>query len=52
MEEKIKNRLKQLRRQGTIDEHQFKTYMGQINSGNLEGCIKGMKRKKLIGGNG
>ena len=41
--------LKTLRRQGKITFQQYATYKGQVLSGNVEGCIKGLKRKKLIG---
>lgn len=32
-----------------INKHQYKTYKGQIESGNLDACIVGLQRKKLIG---
>ena len=40
--------LKQLKRENKITTQAYKTYMGQIISGNELACIKGMKRKKLI----
>ena len=40
--------LKQLKRENKITTQAYKTYIGQIRSGNEIACIKGMKRKKLI----
>lgn len=43
--------LKTLRRlyQGqVINKQQYKTYKGQVTSGNAVGCITGLKRKRLI----
>ena len=40
--------LKQLKREKVISYQAYKTYMGQIRSGNELACIKGMMRKKLI----
>ena len=40
--------LKKLKRENKITTQAYKTYMGQIKSGNELACIKGMKRKKLI----
>ena len=40
--------LKQLKHENKITTQAYKTYMGQIRSGNELACIKGMKRKKLI----
>ena len=40
--------LKQLKRENKITTQAYKTYIGQIRSGNELACIKGMKRKKLI----
>ena len=48
MEKKIKEILKQLLGTNQINYQQYRTYLGQIKSGNLEGCILGLKRKKLI----
>mgnify|MGYP003555551995 CR=1 FL=1 len=42
--------LKQLKRENKITTQAYKTYMGQISSGDEIACIKGigMKNKKLI----
>ena len=40
--------LKQLKRENKITTQAYKTYMGQISSGDEIACIKGMKKKKLI----
>lgn len=40
--------LKQLKHENKITTQAYKTYMGQIRSGNELACIKGMRRKKLI----
>ena len=40
--------LKQLKRENKITTQAYKTYIGQIRSGNEIACIKGMMRKKLI----
>ena len=40
--------LKKLKRENKITTQAYKTYMGQIRSGNELACIKGMMRKKLI----
>ena len=40
--------LKQLKRENKITTQAYKTYIGQIRSGNELACIKGMMRKKLI----
>lgn len=48
MEEKVKKKLEQLLKAGKIDQQAFRTYVGQIESGNIEGCLKGMRRKRLI----
>ncbi len=37
-----------LKKNKTITSQAYKTYMGQIRSGDEIACIKGMKRKKLI----
>ena len=31
-----------------INEQQYRTYKGQVLSGQLTACLKGLKRKKLI----
>ena len=40
--------LKSLRRNGRITWQQYSTYKGQVLSGNIDGCIKGLERKKMI----
>ena len=40
--------LTQLKRESKITTQAYKTYIGQIRSGNELACIKGMMRKKLI----
>ena len=40
--------LKELRKQHKITTQEFKTYKGQVLAGDEEGCLKGLKRKKLI----
>ena len=40
--------LKQLKREKAISYQAYRTYMGQISSGDEIACIKGMKNKKLI----
>ena len=40
--------LKKLKRENKITTQAYKTYMGQISSGDEIACIKGMKNKKLI----
>ena len=40
--------LKELKCENKITTQAYKTYMGQIRSGNELACIKGMMRKKLI----
>lgn len=40
--------LKGLKRDNKITTQQFKTFKGQVLSGNVEGCLKGLKRMKLI----
>ena len=41
--------LKSLLKENRINQQQFKTYRGQVLSGNVSACIVGMKRKHLIG---
>lgn len=48
MEKEVKEILKQLLETKKINYQQYRTYLGQIKSGNLEGCILGLKRKRLI----
>jgi hypothetical protein len=40
--------LKQLKADNKINIQEYKTYKGQVLSGNEEGCRKGLKRKGLI----
>ena len=40
--------LKELLEKNTINIQQYRTYKGQVLSGQLGACLKGMKRKKLI----
>ena len=40
--------LKRLEREKKITAQEYRTYMGQIRSGDEIACIKGMKNKKLI----
>lgn len=40
--------LKQLLKDGKITKQAFRTYKGQVLSGNEDACIVGLKRKKLI----
>ena len=42
------NLLKRLKREKKITAQEYRTYMGQISSGDEIACIKGMKNKKLI----
>ena len=40
--------LKTLKMGKKITLQQYRTYKGQVLSGNIEGCRKGLKRKGLI----
>lgn len=40
--------LKQLYKDKKINKQQYKTYKGQVLHDDVAGCIKGLKRKKLI----
>lgn len=40
--------LKSLLKENRINQQQFRTYRGQVLSGNVSACIVGMKRKHLI----
>ncbi len=40
--------LRQLYQDKTINKQQYRTYKGQVTSGNAVGCITGLKRKRLI----
>lgn len=42
------NLLKELYRTGKINKQQFRTYRGQVLSGNEQGCLVGLRRKGLI----
>lgn len=37
-----------LYKSGKINKQQFKTYRGQVFSGDEQGCLVGLRRKKLI----
>lgn len=37
-----------LKKQNKITKQQFRTYKGQILSGDIQGAIKGLERKQLI----
>lgn len=40
--------LKELKRDGKITIQQYRTFKGQVLSGNEAGCLKGLQRMKLI----
>ena len=40
--------LKELKRDGKITMQQYRTFKGQVLSGNEAGCLKGLQRMKLI----
>lgn len=40
--------LKELKRDRKITIQQFRTFKGQVLSGNEAGCLKGLQRMKLI----
>lgn len=40
--------LKDLKRDGKITIQQYRTFKGQVLSGNEAGCLKGLQRMKLI----
>ena len=42
------NILRKLKEQKKITQQEYKTYRGQIFSGDVKGCLVGLKRKKLI----
>lgn len=48
MKGKLLKLLEQLVKEGRIDRQAYRTYKGQVLSGNEEGCVKGLIRKKLI----
>ncbi len=41
-------KLKQLKKDKRITIQQYRTFKGQVLSGNEEGCLKGLRRMKLI----
>ena len=47
MKEVLKT-LKDLLREGKITKQAYRTYKGQVISGNIDGCLKGLQRKHLI----
>jgi len=40
--------LKTLLNNNRITKQQYRTYRGQVLSGNIDGCLKGLQRKHLI----
>ena len=40
--------LKELKRDGKITIQQYRTFKGQVLSGNEAGCLKGLQSMKLI----
>lgn len=40
--------LKELKNDGKITMQQYRTFKGQVLSGNEAGCLKGLQRMKLI----
>lgn len=40
--------LKNLYRSNRINKQQYRTYKGQVSSGNTKACLVGLMRKKLI----
>lgn len=40
--------LKQLYKDKKINSQQYKTYKGQVVHGDVDACLLGLKRKKLI----
>jgi hypothetical protein len=40
--------LKQLKNNKRITIQQYRTFKGQLLSGNEEGCLKGLRRMKLV----
>ena len=41
-------KMKQMVKQNKITVQQFRTFKGQVLSGNEEGCLKGLKRLGLM----
>lgn len=46
--EEILLTLKKLYSNNRITRQQYRTYKGQVIAGDIEGCRKGLQRKKLI----
>lgn len=44
--------LKELLNDNQITKQQYRTYKGQVLAGDVEGCMKGLQRKKLVKGVG
>lgn len=44
----VLNLLKQLYKNEKISKQQYRTYKGQVLHGDVNGCIVGLKRKKII----
>lgn len=40
--------LKRLKKQNKLTMQQYKTYRGQVLSGDLDGCLRGLTRKGFI----
>ena len=48
--QKTLNTLKALYKDNRITRQQYRTYKGQVLAGDVEGCLKGLQRKKLVKG--
>ena len=44
--------LKTLLNDNQITKQQYRTYKGQVLAGDVEGCMKGLQRKRLVKGVG
>lgn len=44
--------LKTLLNDNQITKQQYRTYKGQVLAGDVEGCLKGLQRKRLVKGVG
>jgi hypothetical protein len=44
----LQEMLRRLYQDKAITKQQYRTYKGQVTSGNAVGCITGLKRKRLI----
>lgn len=42
--------LKTLLNDNRITKQQYRTYKGQVLAGDIEGCLKGLQRKRLVKG--